>query len=57
MDSDRLVSAQHIIAIILSMGAKSSPRRAVTNCIGSIPCNIEYFLGTSPITLSTWILT
>ena len=31
MDSDRLVSAQHIIAIILSMGAKSSPRRAVIN--------------------------
>ena len=52
MDSDRLVSAQHIIAIILSMGAKSSPRR-----IGSIPCKIEYFLRTSPITLSTWILT
>ena len=55
-DSDRSVSAQQIIAI-LSIGARSHPRQAVTSWIGSIPCNIVYFLRTRPITLSIWILT
>ena len=49
MDSDKLVREQHIIAI-LSIGAKSSPRLAVTNCIVSIACKIVYFLRTRPIT-------
>ena len=56
MDSDKLLSAQHAMAI-LSIAARGSPGFSFTNSVGNMLCRITYSLRTRPVTCSTWILT